>query len=206
MLQQNLVLVATVTGFGLGAGAIFSIGPQNLKLIQAGVLRRHTGTIATTGYISEILIVTAGVCGVGALLRSAPTAEMVMRAGGVVFLLWCAFKALGGPARATRRTPPAPETRGQAIASMLATTWLNPLVYIEIMLLVGVLSTCFDDTTQSWFAIGFLAASCLRFFGLPALGRVLAPWLETARGQFLFNRVAGSLLLLVAASQAMAIV
>ena len=205
MLHQNLTLVATVTGFGLGAGAIFSIGPQNLKLIQSGVLRRNSAVIATPGYLSEIVIVVAGVCGVGTMLEAVPRIELAMRVVGVAFLLWCAFKALGSSGNIRNWTPSVVETRRQAIVSMLATTWLNPLVYVEIMLLVGVLSSNYDGVTRSWFAFGFLAASCLRFFGLPIFGQALERWLHTPRAQSTFNRVAGLLLLIVAASQAAAI-
>lgn len=208
MFQHNLAFAATMTGFGLGAGAIFSIGPQNLKLIQAGALRNHPATVAATGYLSEILIVTAGIYGCGAILKRVPSVELIMQMAGVAFLLWCAVKALA-PGRSIGKQnwmKDAPETRYQAVTSMLATTWLNPLVYVEIMLLVGVLSSSYDGATRFWFALGFLAASCLRFCGLPTFGRALAPWLQSTQAQTTFNRIAGSLLLIVAASQAVAIV
>jgi L-lysine exporter family protein LysE/ArgO len=204
MFGQNLALAATITGFGLGAGIIFSIGPQNLKLIQAGALRRHPAVVAGTGYLSEILIVGAGVSGVGSALQTAPSVQLAMQLAGIAFLLWCALRmfASNAPAAGWNAATAPIETRGQAVRSMLALTWLNPLVYVEVMLLVGVLSSGYGAGSRFSFALGFLAASCLRFFGLPACGRLLAPWLATGRAQTAFSRIAGGLLLLVAASQA----
>lgn len=204
MFGQDLALAAIVTGFGLGAGIIFSIGPQNLKLIQAGALRRHPAVVAGTGYLSEILIVGAGVSGIGSALQAAPSVQLAMQLSGIAFLLWCALRmfASGGTAKDWSSRTVVNETRGQAVRSMLALTWLNPLVYVEVMLLVGVLSSGYGTGSRFSFALGFLAASCLRFFGLPACGRLLAPWLATGRAQTAFSRIAGGLLLLVAASQA----
>lgn len=207
MLQQNLALAAATTGFGLGAGVIFSIGPQNLKLIQAGAARRHAAEVATAGYASEIVIVAAGVCGIGGALQAMPAVKLAMQVAGVAFLLWCAVRMLAARSAQAgwRQNAQGGETRGQAVLSMLVMTWLNPLVYVEIMLLVGVLSSRYDGTTRVWFAVGFLAASCVRFCGLPAVGRMLAPRMESARMRGLFSCIAGSLLLIVAASQAIAI-
>jgi len=208
MVGQNLALAASMTGFGLGAGIIFSVGPQNLKLIQAGAFRKHPAVVATVGYVSEILIVGAGVSGVGRALHAAPKLLLAMQLSGIAFLLWCAIRMLvprGGPREADSDDHPS-ETLRQAVLSMLAVTWLNPLVYVEVMLLVGVLSAGFGEEARLSFAIGFLAASSLRFFGLPACGGLLAPQLRTARGRDAFNRIAGALLLLVAVSQAATIV
>ena len=52
-----------------------------------------------------------------------------------------------------------------------------------------------------WFGIGFLAASIIRFYGLSAFGWVLASWLGTAPARQAMSGIAGSLLLVVAASQ-----
>lgn len=102
MLQPSFALTAMMTGFGLGAGAIFSISPQNLKLIQAGALHRNPAVVAATGYLSEILIVIAGVSGVGAFLQIMPSIRTVMQAAGIAFVLWCAVKALRSAGSASR--------------------------------------------------------------------------------------------------------
>lgn len=159
------------------------------------------------GYLSEILIVIAGVSGVGAFLQIVPSVQTAMQTAGIAFVIWCAIKALrsAGSANRPEWARNGGETRGQAVVSMLVATRLNPLVYIKIMLLVGVFSSSYDNSLRIWFALGFLGASGVRFCGLPAFGRVLAPWLQSPRAQASFNRLAGLLLLIVAASQAAAI-
>ncbi|MBN9235556.1 MULTISPECIES: LysE family transporter [Phyllobacteriaceae] len=54
------------------------------------------------GYLSEILIVIAGVSGVGAFLQIMPSIRTVMQAAGIAFVLWCAVKALRSAGSASR--------------------------------------------------------------------------------------------------------
>lgn len=200
---SDIASVALSTGFLLGLGAILSIGPQNMRLIEAGIQRRHAGTVATTGLVSEIAIVTAGIAGLGAILTASPDIAAALRIAGVAFLLWCGVSALRrpslghGPLHATDRG-----TRRSAMLGMLAVTWLNPLVYVEVMLLVGVLSTGFGDVARIWFGAGFLAASAIRFYGWSAVGHLLAPVLSQPVPRRRFDLASGALLIVLAAIMA----
>jgi L-lysine exporter family protein LysE/ArgO len=68
MLSDALLVKAMASGFMLGLGFFFSVGPQNLQLIRAGAMESHAATVATTGYISEIIIVVLGAVGLSASL------------------------------------------------------------------------------------------------------------------------------------------
>lgn len=67
-MSGSYILSAGGTGFVFGTSLIFSIGPQNLYLIRAGALTKAPLLIATVGYLSEFLLVTAGLVSVGPLL------------------------------------------------------------------------------------------------------------------------------------------
>lgn len=193
------VAAALGAGFALGHGFIFSIGPQNLRLIHAGSVGRHGGAVATAGYLSEIAIATAGVAGLGVALASAPDATAALQAVGVVFLAAFGLRALArrGSA-ATLAAVPTEYSRGHALMGMLAVTWLNPLVYVEVMLLVGVLSNGYGDTARLAFVTGFLTASAVKFYGWTWVGARAARLLSEPRGRVAFDRVSGALLLAAA--------
>jgi L-lysine exporter family protein LysE/ArgO len=193
------IFTAATTGFVFGVGLVLSIGPQNLRLIEAGVTGRHTGAVATTGYLSEVIVVSAGVLGLGSLLASAPAVAEALRFAGIMFLLWCGYKALaseGGSAFSSRVD--GDSSRGRAILSMLAVTWLNPLVYVEVLFLSGVLSTAFEPSTRVFFAVGLLAASAVRFYGWSFAGWLLAPLFARSDRRRAFDRASGLLLLAAA--------
>ena len=196
MLDPDVVHQAGAAGFVLGLGFVFSIGPQNLRLIQGGLTRSHGWTIATVGLVSEIVIVLAGPMGFGRALAAAPDLSRILQVLGIAFVAWCGLKALtrrsGGLLTISGAT--ARETRTKAILSMLVVTWLNPLVYLEVFVLLGVLAANFEGTRRSAFFAGYLMAAAVRFYGLTFAGRAAAPWLSRPSRQSQFDVVAGTLL------------
>jgi L-lysine exporter family protein LysE/ArgO len=194
-MSGSYVLSAGSTGFPLGFSLIFSIGPQNLYLIRVGALAQTPLLIATAGYLSEFLLVAAGLVSVGLIGRMAPVIEDVLRILGVGFLLWCGLSAL--LSRKPRILPQTAQatTTAQALSSMLAVTWLNPLVYVEIVLLTGAVAASFEPQLRLWFAEGFLIASAFRFYGWAMIGRLLQRWLASHRNQRMFDVLAGLFLI-----------
>lgn len=183
-------------GFVFGASLIFSIGPQNLRLIEAGAQRRHATSVATAGYLSEIIIVTAGVFGIGASLSPTTIAGEALRLAGIGFLVWCALRALrsAGQRSLDGKRLAVDPGMGAAIRSMLAVTWLNPLVYVEVMLLVGVLASNYGSEARIWFTVGFLCASALRFYGWCWAGSRLSRLISDPGGRRSFDRLSGLML------------
>ena len=186
-------------GFALGLGFIFSIGPQNLCLIRAGAQHRHGVTVATAGYVSEIAIAVAGVGGLGVLLAASPGAAAALQAMDVVFLAALGLRALASLAREpTKLGGPEIRSRGRSLLAMLIVTWLNPLVYVEVMLLVGVLSNGYGEAARGAFVLGFLMASAVKFYGWTWVGRRATRLLSDPRGSAAFDRASGALLLAAA--------
>lgn len=76
MFQEHITVAAFSMGFVLSLGLMFAVGPQHLKLVKAGMSGSHVGTVATTGYLSEIIIVVLGLVLAGTAIadtRSSPS-------------------------------------------------------------------------------------------------------------------------------------
>ncbi len=174
---------------------IFSIGPQNLYLIRVGALARTPLLIASVGYLSEFLLVVIGLFSIEAVIRIAPDIEKLFRVLGIAFLLWCGLRPIFKRETRSLSQPFVSTTTGRALSAMLAVTWLNPLVYIEIVFLTGALAASFKPDLRLWFAAGFLIASAFRFYGWTFMGRLLQHWLIVPRNQRLFDIVAGLFLI-----------
>jgi L-lysine exporter family protein LysE/ArgO len=181
----------------LGLSFIFSVGPQNLRLLQAGVTRSHETTVASVGFLSEIAIVVVGRMWFDTAMNTAPALALGLQVLGVAFLVWCGLKCLARRAygQAPAAGAPKGETRLSAALSMLAVTWLNPLLYLEAMLLLGVLASRYDSAQRLWFFVGYLAAAAIKFYGLSFAGRVVSPWLSRPGRRIWFDTVAGVLLI-----------
>ncbi|CCV12104.1 putative arginine transporter [Mesorhizobium sp. STM 4661] len=199
MTADALLSPATVSGFVFGLGLIFSLGPQNLMLVQAGLTRSHPFAVASTGYVSEIALVTMGIGGFGTLLTHNPAISGILQAACAGFLaLWGAriLLAVNGTSRV--EVAAGCKSRFQAIGSMLAVTWLNPLVWLEAMFLVGVLSFSYGSEEQAGFAAGFLAASAIKFYGWSLAGLSLSRRFDRPIHRKRMDIVAGLVLILAA--------
>lgn len=191
---------AALAGFVFGLGLIFSLGPQNLALLRAGMTRSHPLAVASTAYASEILLVGFAIGGLAAALASQPSVGWAMQLLGVAFLVWCGLRTLAR----TRSKPlasagaSAPEARMRSVSHMLVLTWLNPLVYLEAVLLVGMLASGFDGKAQVSFALGFLAASAVKFYGWSLVGGLLSDLATQPAFRTWLDRAAGVILLTAA--------
>lgn len=198
--HDALLSPATLSGFVFGLGLIFSLGPQNLMLIQAGLTRSHPFAVASIGYVSEIALVTMGIGGFGTLLTDNPAISGMLQAACAGFLAWLGARTLLAVNGTSRMETVASgrKSRLRAIGSMLAVTRLNPLAWFEAMFLVGVLSFSYGSGEQAGFAAGFLAASAIKFYGWSLAGVSLSRHFDSPIYRKRMDAVAGLVLILAA--------
>jgi len=190
-------LTSLVAGLGLGLSLIVAIGAQNLFVLRQGVRREHVLAVALTCAISDLVLIVAGVSGVGAVLTAVPWLIDAVRWAGALFLVGYGLLAARRAARPTgvalvaEREPAAEAsaprvaevtttaqrtTLATTLATCLALTWLNPHVYLDTVFLLGSVANTHGDGRWA-FAVGASAASLIWFLGLAygarLLGRVL---------------------------------
>jgi L-lysine exporter family protein LysE/ArgO len=61
---------------------------------------------------------------------------------------------------------PAQITRGQALATALAFSWLNPHAWLDTAVIIGSASTAYDTPRHLWFGAGAAFGSMLWFLAL----------------------------------------
>lgn len=159
------LLAGTVTGLSL----IVAIGAQNAFVLRQGLAREHVGLVVAICALSDVLLITAGVAGIGTIVEHAPWAIDLIRWLGVAFLTWYGVSSLLRARRAeslhAQGHGPRLTRRGVALRA-LALTWLNPHVYLDTVLLLGSIATNEGPVGRWWFALGACAASAMWFCGL----------------------------------------
>jgi len=180
------VLDAAAAGFLTGLSLIVAIGAQNAYVLRQGILRAHVPAVVAVCAISDLVLILAGVSGIGAVVDRAPVLLDIVRWFGTAFLLWYAAGALrrafATEALSAAGGGPGEESRGRVVGRAVALTWLNPHVYLDTVLLLGSIAATHDVVGgQWWFAAGAGLASIVWFNGLGFGAVRLAPLLARPR-------------------------
>lgn len=172
--------MALLEGFVIGLGLIMAIGAQNAFIISQGVTGQFNFTIALTSSLCDVLLMTAGVLGVGLLISQDPLLLKLATWGGAAFLLYYGFLSFRSalyPRTMSR------EERGQSsfqkvLLTGVAMSLLNPHAYLDAVVLMGSVSSKFAEPEKLLFLCGALSASFMWFFGLSFGAKKLAPVFE----------------------------
>lgn len=179
---MNVWLV--LQGFGLGASMIIPIGAQNAYVLNQGIKRHHHLTTATICSVLDIVFISLGIFGGGALLSQNETLLMLVTLGGIAFLA-----VYGSLSLKSAFTPQEEQTqlnqtlRGKqaVILGALAVTVLNPHLYLDTVVILGSIGGQFEGQDRIAFAIGTMMASLVWFFSLSIGAAKLSPTLSQPR-------------------------
>jgi L-lysine exporter family protein LysE/ArgO len=198
------VLDAFVAGLLTGLSLIVAIGAQNAFVLRQGLLRQYVGPVVAICSVSDLVLIAAGVAGIGVVVQHAPTALTVVRWLGVAFLTAYGVRSLW---RSRHAGALAASTDGEqrlrgAVLQATALTWLNPHVYLDTVLLLGSIAAHHGPTGKWWFAAGAGAGSVLWFSSLGYGARLLSPVLMRPRAWQVLDVVIGLTMLAIAFSLA----
>ena len=162
---MSTYLLPAIAGLLTGAGLIVAIGPQNVFVLRQGVARRHTGAIVAVCAISDVVLIVAGVAGLGAIVAAHPQVITVGKIVGGLYVLALGLLAAKRCLRSNEAIAANAEEaesagRWVAVGTALALTWLNPHVYLDTVLTMGAIAN--GHGNGKWaFAIGACVASIL---------------------------------------------
>ncbi len=160
----NIFVTGVVTGFAL----IVAVGAQNAFILRQSLRGERVLPLIVVCVLSDVVAITVGVAGLGAVLERWPAVLPIAQIGGGLYLLafgvqsgmraWrpAALEADGGTAMTMRR----------AVLLTLALTWLNPHFYLDTVVMLGTVANSFGDE-RWWFCAGAIVASLVWF---PTLG------------------------------------
>jgi L-lysine exporter family protein LysE/ArgO len=216
-------LAAALAGLLFGLSLIVAVGPQNLFVLRQGALRRHVGTVVVICSVSDVVLIVAGVAGVGLALGPRSWLLTGLRLAGACFLLGYGALAFRRAQTSGRTVDPgapgtldpvAPDTPAPAAApaaapartaaswrtvaaACLAFTWLNPAVYLDTVVLLGTVANSHPGR-QWWFALGAAIGSLAWFAALGYGAALLAPVLARPRAARLLDLFVGAVMVVTA--------
>lgn len=171
------ILGTAATGLGAGLALIVAIGAQNAFVLRQGIRGEHVGLVVLVCMISDIVLIGAGILGIGAVIKAVPAVVVVIRLAGAAFLLGYAALAAKRAVRPGVLTAGGQQgslTRKAVLATALTLTWLNPHVYLDTVLLLGTLANQHGEL-RWWFGAGAALGSVAWFSALGYGARFLRP-------------------------------
>ncbi|MFG1934366.1 L-lysine exporter [Mycobacterium sp. NPDC048908] len=164
-----------IVGFVASFTLIAAIGAQNAFVLRQGIRREHVVPVVALCTLSDIVLITAGIAGVGALITAHPSALTIAKVGGALFLAGYGLLAARRALRPSTLTPAeaAPARLLDVLLTCAAMTFLNPHVYLDTVVLLGTLAN--EHQNGRWlFGVGAVTASAVWFVSLGFGARRLA--------------------------------
>lgn len=180
-------------GFLVGLSLILAIGAQNAFVLKQGLKRQHVFWICLICAISDSILIAAGIYGFSQLVLTHMHWVNWAKYLGALFLFFYgaqhfyqAFKAKNSLLSSNIE-----ETKLFKMLSIcLMLTWLNPHVYLDTVVLMGAISTNFNDL-KFYFALGAIIASWIFFFSLGYGARFLEPFFKDYRAWKILDFIIG---------------
>ncbi|ELB1137579.1 amino acid transporter [Vibrio parahaemolyticus] len=168
-------------GFGLGASMIIPIGAQNAYVLNQGIKRNHHLTTATICSILDMIFISLGIFGGGAILSQNEILLTSVTLGGIAFLSFYGLLSLKSAFKPKNES----ESKGEVVArgrrtvilGALAVTVLNPHLYLDTVVILGSIGGQFEGHDRIAFALGTIMASFVWFYTLSMGAAKLGPTL-----------------------------
>ena len=185
-----------ITGFSIGFSLILAIGAQNAFVLKQGLIRQNVFLVCLICAASDAILITLGVSGFGEIITEYPIIERLARIGGALFLFTYGVLNLYSAQTKTHALEPTKKiqkSKHKTILTCLGFTWLNPHVYLDTVVMLGSISTQFENTAA--FALGAISASFVFFFSLGFGASKLTKYFEKPRTWRVLENLIGILMI-----------
>ena len=182
--MPSTVLSAMLQGLVLGAGLFLYPGPKDILMLRMAIAGHTPTGLIALGAISDAVLIAAGLAGLSALLLHLPVLRHSALWIGLAFTVGLGLRA----ARlAWRGAPPAlvapaapPSSARSAWAALFVAALLNPIAWLDTVLVLGAVGAGLPLPQRVAFAFGAVLAS-LGWFATLVLGaRSARRWIHAA--------------------------
>lgn len=167
-----------IKGFIVTFSLIVAIGAQNAYLLKLGLLRQHVLKAVLFCTISDFLLISAGVLGLGYFIQGNQLFINSIAIFGIVFLSFYAFTSFKSAFKNeslkiddnVKANP-----LKQVLTMLFVFTYLNPHTYLDTVLLIGGIGANVEASFKVIFLLGAVLASATWFTLLGFGARALIP-------------------------------
>lgn len=152
---------------------IAGIGPQNLNIISHAIRKNHAWSVATTCFLGDLVLILAGCIGVSFL--GSHIVVKIINLVGITFLSYYVLLKIYGLNKPYNvKFDDNLVDKKTAIIRALALTWLNPLVFIDTIVIIGGTSANYTGLHHLAFTIGAITGDFIWLFGIAFIAHKFA--------------------------------
>ena len=184
-----------IQGLIIGGTLIIAIGPQNLFVIQQGLKNSYVFTVTLFCSLSDSLLIIIGIYLSNYIVQINPSIIGIIKVLGGI---WLIFYGLNKVIKLNQIKDINKELNiineyGKVLITLFLITYANPHVYLDTIILLGSLSTNFND--QFSFGVGAISASFLFFFSLGYMSKFLSKYIYSNKTWFWIDLTIGMLMI-----------
>ena len=184
-----------IQGLIIGGTLIIAIGPQNLFVIQQGLKKSYVFTATLFCSLSDSLLIVTGIYLSNYIVQINPSIIGIIKVLGGI---WLIFYGLNKVRKLNQIKDMNKELKiinefGKVLITLFLITYANPHVYLDTIILLGSLSTNFND--QFSFGVGAISASFLFFFSLGYMSKFLSKYIYSNKTWFWVDLTIGLLMI-----------
>lgn len=184
-------------GLALGMASMASIGPNNLLIIREGLLRRRAMFVASLVWGTYAALIAASCLLGGSIAQLDPAFRTTLSWIGLAAVAWFAVQSFRAASAAKCVEDPSGkgESDRSCVARVMGVVWMNPLTYVELLLVPAALGQSFATSGARFeFATALILMSALYCYGYAAGGGIMASLLRNRANLRIFDLISGLIL------------
>ena len=180
-----------IQGFIIGGSLIIAIGPQNLFVIQQGLKNNYVLIIVLICSFSDALLIIIGIFLSSIIININPFSINILKfIGGFWLIIYGLKKVITSKKNNIKNKENLINDKLLIVVlNTLIITYANPHVYIDTVILLGTLSTNFQN--QFLFGLGAILASFIFFFFLGYTSKWLSKYIISNKLWFWIDNIIG---------------
>ena len=184
-----------IQGFIIGGSLIIAIGPQNLFVIQQGLKNNYVLITVLICSFSDALLIIIGIILSSIITNINPFSINILKfIGGFWLIIYGLNKSIKSKKNNIKNQEKLIKDKLLVVVlNTLIITYVNPHVYIDTVILLGTLSTNFQN--QFLFGLGAIIASFIFFFFLGYTSKWLSKYLISNKLWFWIDNIIGMIMI-----------
>ncbi len=184
-----------IQGLIIGGTLIIAIGPQNLFVIQQGLKKSYVFTVTLFCGLSDSLLIVIGIYLSNYIVQINPNIIGIIKVLGGIWLIFYGLNKVIklNQIKDINKKLNIINEYGKVLITLFLITYANPHVYLDTIILLGSLSTNFND--QFSFGVGAISASFLFFFSLGYMSKFLSKYIYSNKTWFWIDLTIGLLMI-----------